>query len=142
MSSKHEVMHRWVEQFLTDNYLYFESADAYAGVREMVPNYGDYLDHTDVVGFKYKSYTFVFIGYEQLDSGASDGYNNITKRQLFEEFLDWIEQQKELRNYPDFGEKCSDYEIVPLQNMANLAEVDERGLAKYMFAVRIDYKEE
>ena len=57
-------------------------------------------------------------------------------------FNEWIEEQQEAQNFPDFGPNCSEYELVPLQNMANLAMITEDGLAKYMLAVRIDYKEE
>ena len=138
--SKHSALKEWVNGFLTDNYLYFESADAYPNVRVLVPNYGDYLRKTDICGFKYKSYSFVFIGYEHIDTGTSD--INISNMELMDSFYEWIEEQKENKNFPDFGEKCSEYDIIPLQNMANLATVSEDGLAKYMLGVRIDYKEE
>ena len=138
--SKHTALRDWVSGFLTDNYLYFESADAYPNVRVLVPNYGDYLRKTDICGFKYKSYSFVFIAYEHIDTGTSD--INISNMEIMDSFYEWIEKQKENKNYPDFGETCSEYDIIPLQNMANLATVSEDGLAKYMLGVRIDYKEE
>lgn len=139
-SSKHKIMQAWVNEFLDDNYLYFESADAYPGIRTLVPNYGDYVNKTDILGNKYKSYSFVFMGYEMLDPGTSD--TNTNNMELMDNFLEWLEEKKERQEFPDFGDNCSEYEIVPLQNMANLAMVSENGLAKYMLAVRIDYKEE
>lgn len=138
--NKHLAMREWVEGFLYDNYLYFESADASPGVRMMVPQYGDYVNKVDILGAKYKSYTFIFIAYEQLDPGTSDV--NITNMQVMDSFIEWLEEQKEDENYPEFGDNCSEYEIQPLQNMANLATVTEDGLAKYMLGVRINYKEE
>jgi hypothetical protein len=138
--NKHKVMRDWVSQFLDDNYLYFESADAYPNVRVLVPDYGDYVNRTDILGNKYKSYSFVFIGYEQIDPGTSD--NNIDNLSAFDSFNDWLEEQKENKNFPDFGEKCSEYDIIILQNMANIGTISEDGLAKYMLGVRIDYKEE
>lgn len=140
MISKHVAMQQWVQTFLEDNYLYFESTSAYPNVRTLVPNYGDYVNKTDVLGFKYKSYSFVFIGYEQIDTGTSD--LNTHNMEIMDNFTKWLEKQQLIRNYPKFGPRCSEYEIVPLQNMANLASVSEDGLAKYMLAVRIDYKEE
>jgi hypothetical protein len=140
MANKHEALQTWVQTFLVDNHLYFERADAYPNIRLIVPNYGDYLVSTDICGFKYKSYTFVFVGFETVDTGTSD--INTRNMELFDNFNAWLEQQKEARNFPNFGENCDDYEIVPLQNMANLAEVTEQGLAKYMLSARIDYKEE
>lgn len=138
--SKHQALKEWVEPFLHDNYLYFESTEAYPNVRVLVPNYGDYVNRTDICGFKYKSYSFVFIGYEQLDEGTSDV--NINNMNLMDTFTTWLEEQKENNNFPNFGPNCSDYDIIPLQNMANLASVQENNLAKYMLGVRIDYKEE
>lgn len=140
MINKHKALQSWVQQFLEDNYLYFESADAYPGVRTIVPNYGDYVNKTDICGAKYKSYSFIFIGYEALDYGTSDV--NATNMQVMDSFNEWLETQKLNNNYPDFGDNCSEYEIVPLHNMANLALVSDDGTAKYMLGVRIDYKEE
>jgi hypothetical protein len=133
-------MQQWVQGFLDSTYLYFESADASPGVRMLVPNYGDYVRFQDITGAKYKSYSFVFVGYEQIDQGTSD--NNTHNMEMFDSFLAWIEEQKRLKNFPDFGEKCSEYDIIILQNMAGLAEIFDDNLAKYIFGVRIDYKEE
>lgn len=140
MINKHKAMQDWVQSFLDTNYLYFESAEAYPGVRAIVPEFGDYIRYQDVLGVQYKSYTFVFIGYEQLDDGTSDV--NTINMELFDSFVEWLEEQYNNQNFPDFGEKCSEYDIIILQNMANLAMVTEDGLAKYMLGVRIDYKEE
>lgn len=138
--NKHKVMRDWVNGFLEDNDLYFESTDAYPGVRTLVPNYGDYVNKTDILGNKYKSYSFVFIGYETIDVGTSDV--NLTNMEIFDAFNEWLEEQKELKNFPDFGDKCRDYDIIILQNMANLATIASDNLAKYMLGARIDYIEE
>lgn len=138
--NKHKVIQDWVQQFLDDNYLYFESTDAYPGIRSIVPNYGEYIVRTDILGYKYKSYSFAFIGYEQVDTGTSDV--NTTNMQIMDAFTEWLETQKENENFPDFGQNCSEYDIIPLQDIANLATIQDDGLAKYMLGVRIDYKEE
>ena len=138
--NKHKIMQEWVQGFLEDNYLYFESAEQYPGIYQLVPNYGDYLRKTDILGTKYKSYSFVFIGYAKLDIGTSD--ENTTNMDLFDKFSNWLETQKQNNNFPDFGEKCSDYDIIILQNMANVGMINEDGLAKYMLGARIDYVEE
>ena len=140
MVSKHKVLQNWVSEFLDDNYLYFESADVYPNVRVIVPNYGDFVNYTDICGFQYKSYTFIFIAYETIDPGTND--INVTNMELMDSFNEWLVEQQENKNFPDFGDKCSEYTIVPLQNMANLASIADDGLAKYMLGARIDYKEE
>ncbi|MBR4377357.1 MAG: hypothetical protein IKP50_00505 [Bacilli bacterium] len=139
--NKHEVMRDWVDEFLgSHGLLYFENADAEFGVRVLVPNYGDYVNRTDILGNKYKSYSFVFVGYETIDPGTSDV--NIRNMQLFDDFVEWCETQKANNNFPDFGTNCSDYDIIILQNMANMSAMSEDYLAKYMLGVRIDYTEE
>lgn len=138
--TKHKALQEWVTPFLENNYLYFQSADAYPEIRVIVPEYGEYLIKTDICGFKYRAYNFVFMGYEHIDTGTSDV--NVENMDIFDKFNQWLEQQQRERNFPDFGETCSEYEIMPLQNMANLTSVSEDGLAQYMLAARIEYKEE
>lgn len=133
-------MQDWVAQFLDNQYLYFESANEYPNVRTLVPQYGDYINKTDILGYKYKSYSFVFIGYEKLDRGTSDV--NSKNMLIFDSFIEWLEGKQEAHEFPDFGPKCSDYEIKIIQNMANIAFVSDDNLAKYMLGVKINYKEE
>lgn len=143
MSSKHQIMWDWVMPFVetqSEPYLYFESMDEYPGARAIIPNYGDYTRKKDILGNQYKSYSFVFVGYEKIDPGTSTV--NIRNMEIFDAFTEWVEEQKNLENFPDFGDKCSDYDIMILQNMANLAEISNDNLAKYMLGVRIDYTEE
>ncbi len=140
MINKHKVMQDWVQSFLDDNYLYFESTESYPNVRMLVPNYGDYTRYTDILGNKYKSYSFVFVGYERIDYGTSD--INTENMEIFDKFNEWLETQKQEGNFPDFGTNCSEYDIIILQNMANLATITDDNLAKYMLGARIDYKEE
>lgn len=138
--NKHLVLQNWVSQFLTDNFLSFQSADAVPQARIIAPQYGDYVIKTDILGSKYKVYTFVFIGYETTTTGS--GSQNTDNMQIFDNFNKWLEEQQDTRNFPNFGSNCSDYEISPLQNMANLATIDDAGLAKYMLAAKVNYKED
>ena len=137
--NKHTVLREWVQEFLGDRYLYFESADAYPNVRIAVPQYGDYVLRTDILGNKYKQYSFVFVGYEQLDVGTSD--INATNMLLFDEFSEWVEEQQKQGNFPNFGENTDEYQLNVVQNMANLSFVTDDGIAKYMLAVNINYRE-
>ena len=137
--SKHTIMQAWIQTFLTDNYLSFESVNAYPNVRTMIPQYGDYEFPPDILGNKHKSYTFAFVGYEQTDTGTSDV--NSDNMEKFDLFSEWLDTQQTNKNFPNLGADTYKYEIVQLQNMANLALIDETGLAKYMFGVRIEYWE-
>lgn len=140
MINKHKALQNWVQGFLDDNYLYFQSADSAPNVRTIAPNYGDFMVFRDITGIEEKEYTFIFIGYEQIDSGTSDV--NTDNMLVFDVFNEWLVKQEQDKNYPDFGSNCSSYKIEPLQNMANLASIDENGLAKYMLGVKISYEEQ
>ena len=139
--SKHQALCEWIKGFLSGKKnLGFETVQMYPGYRSVVPAYGDYTIKADVLGNKYKQYIFAFVGVESYDEGISD--INVHSMTLFDDFIDWLEQQNKTKNFPDFGENCGEYEIVPLQNMANLAMyMPETGTAKYMLQCAINYVE-
>ena len=48
-------------------------------------------------------------------------------------FMDWLEEQNNRKNYPDFGAGCEIETIELLQNMPNFAGINaQAGLARYM----------
>ncbi len=54
--------------------------------------------------------------------------------------MDWLDEQNEKKNYPDFGKSCEVEKIEVLQNMPNFAGINpETGLARYMVQGRILY---
>lgn len=56
--------------------------------------------------------------------------------------IDWIEEQKDNDNYPDFGEKCIMDDMVTTSDTPNLNGIDSGvtpSLAKYSITVNIDY---
>ena len=94
--SKHEALQEWVSEFLENNYLYYQSANAEPGIRMIVPEFGDYVNKTDILGYKYKSYVFIFIAYEQIDTGTSDvniwyAYDNDTKTLVSKQTISYDE---------------------------------------------------
>jgi hypothetical protein len=138
--NKHLVMKTWVEQFLGDK-MHFEDIQANQGARSFVPQYGDYVQKTDICGNKYKFYTFGFIAIEPLDMNDQDS-NNATTMNTMDLFNDWLELQQKNKNFPDFGTNVTNYRIVPLQNMANVAQYfEDIGMVKYILVARIEYVE-
>ena len=56
-----------------------------------------------------------------------------------QKFMEWIDQQRKARNFPDF-EGCKVLSIENLQNMPNLAGVNAAGnVAKYICQCRVRY---
>jgi hypothetical protein len=139
--NKHDVMKRWVETFLSGAKVSFDNIDAYQGARSLIPEYGEYLIKTDIVGNKTKQYTFGFVAIETLDQYDVDT-NNTDTRQLIDGFNDWLVTQEKNKNYPDFGDDVIKYKIIPLYNTSNIAQVfTETNLAKYILMARIEYVE-
>jgi len=58
---------------------------------------------------------------------------------LQDTWREWIEQQERDKNFPDFGENCSDYALEVLGNMPQLAQRYESGFCKYQFFARLKY---
>lgn len=139
--NKHAVLKAWVEGFLSGAKMSFENIEIYQGFRSVVPDYGDFIIKTDVIGRKYKQYTFGFVAIEPLDR-YDTGTNNTGTMYLVEQFNEWLVTQEKNKSYPNFGTNVVKYKIVPLQNMPNLAQVDEEtGMAKYVLMARIEYVE-
>ena len=59
-----------------------------------------------------------------------------------QDIVDWIAEQNELRNYPDFGEKCRIEDMTVLTDNPNLNGIDTNtspALAKYSMSIQIQY---
>jgi len=88
-----------------------------------------------------KAYGFALI--LSLDYSQNTDDLNITSLNLAQAFGDWIDAQHKAKNYPDFGAKCKVSKIESLQNMPNLAGVNEAGtVAKYMLQCQVTFYEE
>ena len=67
---------------------------------------------------------------------------NLQAMNLGQLFMDWIDEQNRMKNFPNFGENCQVKRIENLQNMPNLATVDwESGIAQYQIPCRVIYFE-
>lgn len=56
--------------------------------------------------------------------------------------IDWIEEQRDSGNYPDFGDDCVIDDMVTTSDIPNLNGVDANvspALAKYSITIQIDY---
>lgn len=95
---------------------------------------------TYVNGTSIKEYTFAF----QVMFTISEGTDNTNTENMFtlRKWQAWVLEQEELRNYPDFGPKCSDYRLELLSNTPQMAMRYENGTAKYQFFAKIIYRED
>lgn len=67
---------------------------------------------------------------------------NLQAMNFAQAFMDWVDEQDKMKNYPEFPESCQITRLETLQNMPNLAGVNiKEGLARYMLQCRLIYRE-
>lgn len=100
-----------------------------------------------VDGSERKRFTFTIIDYKSVAYQAivkSSGYVNENVQEIMEvqSIMDWITEQNEVRNYPNFGSDMIIEEMRTLTENPNLNGVDTSvspALAKYSMSIQIDY---
>ena len=94
-----------------------------------------------------KRYTFTIIDYKTVTNraiinreGASD--ENLDNAFEAQQVIDWITEQSDLRNYPNFGSDCVIDDIAAVTDQPNMNGIDKAvtpALAKYSISIRIEY---
>lgn len=105
------------------------------------------LDRSYINGDVLKRYTFTIIDFKSVAYNAvvkQEGYpdENLEDMASVQDIVDWITEQNELRNYPDFGEKCQIEDMTVLTDNPNLNGIDTNTsptLAKYSMSIQIQY---
>lgn len=73
-----------------------------------------------------------------------EGYpnENISDMSDIQTLIDWVKEQNDLYNYPDFGEDCIVDSIMPTTDNPNFDGIDEQispPLAVYSMSIEIRY---
>lgn len=137
---KDSIVQEFLQQcpFITE-YLYFDFLREHDGSTSLSPVSNDRAVKYYVNGTAIRQYDFALQILLQL-SDTTDAVNteNIFKLRVWQ---DWIEEQEANKNYPDFGDRCSDYRWLNLSGEPVRAMVFDNGLAKYQFFARLQYRE-
>ena len=105
------------------------------------------LNNSYVDGSVMKRYTYSIIDYrsvvyEPLPKIAGYTSENVEELLDVQGILDWVDEQNEDRNYPDFGAGCDIDSMRGTSENPNLNGVDTNvtpALAKYSITIQIDY---
>ena len=139
--NKHEKMWEYLMQYPEMyQYLKFNTVDSVPGETSVSTSYSESWEKKYYRGHGIKRYDFAVILIRQFDTGTS----NVNIYEIFDvqKFMEWIEEQNRIRNFPDFGIDTEILSIENLQNMPNLAGIDnDAAAAKYMFQCRVRYYE-
>lgn len=128
--------------------LYFNFINAKNDNKQIVTMANDKaINQQYIDGSIRKRYTFTIINFKSVtfipipkQEGMSN--ENVTDMLNVQEIIDWISEQSELRNYPNFGENCIIEDIRTTTDNPNLNGVDNSlvpALAKYSISIQIDY---
>lgn len=128
--------------------LFFNFTEADSESKQIVTEGNDTrLNQSYLNGDVLKRYTFTIIDYRSVAYQAIiniQGYVNENVEEMLDcqGIIDWVNDQEDIRNYPDFGDDCEIDEIKALTLNPNLNSVQSSGslnLAKYSIAIQIDY---
>jgi hypothetical protein len=84
--------------------------------------------------------SFKSVAHNPVVQGFSD--ENLTDLDEVQKVLDWINEQDELQNYPDFGSDCPIEKMETLTTKPDIVGVDTSSnppMAVYRISIQIDY---
>lgn len=134
--------------YIQSSPLFYNFGKAESDNKQMVTQATDKRVNTPFIdGSVRKVYTFTIIDYKSVAyravvnrEGVSD--ENLDNALEAQQVIDWIEEQSNLRNYPNFGADCVIDNIVAVTDQPNMNGVDRAvtpALAKYSISIKIEY---
>lgn len=141
--TKHDAMVEYMSpkvEELVGRFLNFNVSLGEEGNISFLTNYSDKLRKKYIRVGAEKEYGFTVVITRTFSEETDD--LNLDAMNFSQGFMDWIDEQDQKKEYPDFGKKCQVKKIENLQNMPNLASVDwENMIAQYMLQCRVIYFE-
>ena len=134
--------------YIKNSPLFYNFGEAKDDNKQVITHANDKrVDTPFIDGSVRKQYTFTIVDYKSVAykavprrEGATD--ENLENALEVQQIIDWIAEQEEEHNYPDFGSKCSIQEIEAVTDQPNMNGIDKAitpALAKYSVSIRIDY---
>ena len=129
-----------------DSYLYFNFTQAEDDTKQIITLVNEkILNKAYIDGSILKQYTFTIIDFKAvtpkpiIEDKTDESVDNMLQVQ---EIIDWVTEQSDNHNYPDFGEDCEIDDIRALSDNPKLNGIDSNvspALAKYSVSIQIDY---
>lgn len=133
---------------IRDNPVYFNFINAKDNNIQIITLANDRAIHRPYIdGSVLKRFTFTIIDFKSIAYNAvvkQEGYadENVSEMLDVQGIIDWVDEQADNKNYPDFGEGCTVESMTALTDNPNLNGVDstiQPALAKYSISIRIEY---
>lgn len=128
--------------------LYFNFINAKDNTAQIITSSNDrYTEKPDITGAVEKQYTFTITVFKSITDDAivkleGFGHENVEELSYIQELIDWIAQQDELQNYPNFGEDCVVDKIRTSEETPKLEAINVQvspALAMYSVTIQITY---
>ena len=133
---------------IASNPLFFNFLNAQDENKQIITQSNDvrlnkrYIDGSVLKRFTFTLIDFRSVSYQPIPKIA--GYTSENVEELFDVqgIMDWVNEQADEENYPDFGEDCYIDSMITTSDVPNLNGVDTQitpALAKYSMSIQIDY---
>jgi hypothetical protein len=131
---------------IQNNPLFFNFADAEDGHNHFISE-KDTTKRSYIDGSMLKQYTFSIANYSTVTHNAlveSNDFSdkNIENMAYVQKILDWINEQAEHRNFPDFGPECEIEDMETLTTDPDIDGIDTSvnpPIARYSVGVKVSY---
>ncbi len=101
-----------------------------------------YIDGSVMKRYTFTLIDFRSVAYQPIPKVAGYSSENVEEMLDIQGILDWVNEQADELNYPDFGEECIIDSMKTTSNNPNLDGLDTSvspSLAKYSMSIQIDY---
>lgn len=140
MADKNKAVWEWIQQYQSFDKLFYNFCMAEDGNKNFIPNPTNYVMKQYIDGSTLRYYDFAITSFSRYSDVPYDEENILDYKEM-QKFIEWIDEQNKLRNYPNFGSNCNIIEVSNLQNNPS-SSLEDKELAKYMIQCRITYEEE
>lgn len=133
---------------IANSTLYFNFANIKDSITQFITLAQDVaIDTPFIDGAVLKRYSLTIISYLSISDNpvvkvAGYSNENVSDMAEVQALIDWISEQDNNRNYPDFGTQCEVESIRTTTNNPVLDQIDATRtppLAKYTFTIQVDY---
>ena len=128
--------------------LYFNFISAKSDTKQIIADSNEVaLNTTYIDGTVLKQYQCTLVNFTALSTKPIvklEGYTdeNVADLQTIQAIVDWIAEQNDAQNFPDFGENCTVENIRTTTSNPNLNGIDASttpALAKYSITIQVNY---
>lgn len=135
-------------QDIQNSPLYFNFINANDNDKQIITSSNEvYVDRPYIDGGALKRYTFTLLDFKSISEEAVvkvDGYPNENVEEMadVQSLIDWINEQNDLKHFPDFGENCIVERIRTTTDNPVLEGINAEltpPLAMYSMSIEIEY---